>query len=206
MRATKTPRKPAYHHGNLALALIDHAMAQVRTAGADSLSLREAAKAAGVTAGAVYKHFDSRDALLAAVSKEGFRQLARLMHEGTLRRSGRARLLAVGQAYIAFASREQHLFRLMFSRIEARSPAGLPQAGLDERTPFDHLRAALADLSGSQPGNIDATLAAHAWCVAHGAASLISEGFWSPNDPRANAALSSFVDFATTANRKPAHR
>jgi 3-methylcrotonyl-CoA carboxylase alpha subunit len=40
MRATKTPRKPAYHHGNLALALIDHAMAQVRTAGADSLSLR----------------------------------------------------------------------------------------------------------------------------------------------------------------------
>lgn len=204
MRATKTPRKPAYHHGSLALALVDQGLAQVRTAGADSLSLREAARAAGVTAGAVYKHFDSREALLAAVSKEGFRELARLMKEGILRRSGKARLLAVGQAYIAFASREQHLFRLMFSRIKAQSPPGLPQAGLNGRTPYDHLRAALAELSGCQPAHVDPTLAAHAWCVAHGAASLISEGVWSPNDPRANAALTSFVDFAKTATRKPA--
>ncbi|TKW79284.1 MAG: TetR family transcriptional regulator, partial [Bradyrhizobium icense] len=62
-----------YHHGDLRRTLLAFALRRVRAGGAAEFSLREAARAAGVTGGAVYKHFESKDALLGAVAAEGFR-------------------------------------------------------------------------------------------------------------------------------------
>jgi len=202
MKTTRQTRKPPYHHGNLARDLIEHALAQVRSAGAGSVSLREAAKAAGVTAGAVYKHYENRDALLAAVSKDGFRRLSLMMQDGTQRKTGKARLVATGRAYIAFASAEPDLFRLMFSGVKARYPVGIPEAFSSQTSPYQHFLAALADVVGCEPADVDESLAAHGWCVAHGAASLICDGVWSVNDRRAQAALAGFADFVTTASRQ----
>src|SRR5215470_4643684 len=70
----KTQKKPArkYHHGDLRRALVDAALAIVERAGPGALSLRELARRAGVSHAAPYRHFESREALLAALATEGF--------------------------------------------------------------------------------------------------------------------------------------
>jgi AcrR family transcriptional regulator len=183
--------RSTYHHGDLARALLAIAIGHVRQMGVEGLSLREVAREAGVTVGAVYKHFADKEALLAAAAVAGFERLAVTTQKATRGRRGSARLLAVGQAYVAFASKETHLFRLMFSRLgmqQARSPLGLGLQGA-----FDQLRLAIADTQGIEPQAVAEDLLAVAWSIAHGAASLISDGVWKANDPRAHAALACAV-------------
>lgn len=62
--------KRAYHHGNLRPALINAALRELATAGIDGLSLRNVARRAGVSAPAVYRHFQDKDDLLTAVAVE----------------------------------------------------------------------------------------------------------------------------------------
>jgi AcrR family transcriptional regulator len=186
MTAVLSPRH-TYHHGDLRRSLIEVALARVRHDGVEALSLREIARDAGVTVGAVYKHFADKEELLAAVALEGFRLLASMTETATSRRRGKARVLAVGHAYIGFASSDARLFRLMFSRLgmqRARSPLGAGMQGA-----FDQLRHAIADAQGVAPDAVADDLLSVAWSVAHGAASLISDGFWTANDARARAAL-----------------
>src|ERR1700685_2917400 len=68
------PSRP-YHHGNLRQALLDEAMTALRDEGADALSLRELARAAGVSHAAPRRHFPDRKALLGALAIEGFERL-----------------------------------------------------------------------------------------------------------------------------------
>lgn len=189
-------QKNAYHHGNLAETLRTLALQQVRVAGHQAISLRELALAAGVTVGAVYRHYADRNALLAAVAAQGFDLFAQRARRNAARRSGRARLMAIGRAYVAFASHEPHLFQLMFSPlgVQCRRSGGGSNGGA-----FDQLRAALADLGDTTPEDVDPGLLAHAWAVAHGAAALVGSGVWAPDDPRALAAISQFADFAEGA-------
>ena len=67
-----TDSKEPYHHGNLRHALTVAAAHLVEQHGSDGLSLREAARAVGVTANAAYRHFDDKAALLTAVAARGF--------------------------------------------------------------------------------------------------------------------------------------
>src|SRR5689334_21589913 len=81
-RAGAKPRQNAsrqaaarpYHHGDLRRALIDAAMDLVGEGGPDAVSVREAARRAGVSPGAPFRHFASRDALIAAVAEEAQRR------------------------------------------------------------------------------------------------------------------------------------
>src|SRR3954471_23572746 len=82
-RAPAKPRRPAprrapaekpYHHGDLRRVLVDAAFDLVGEAGAGAVSVREAARRAGVSPGAPFRHFSSRDALLAAVAEEAQRR------------------------------------------------------------------------------------------------------------------------------------
>jgi AcrR family transcriptional regulator len=190
MAATASPRR-SYHHGDLRRSLIDVALAHVRRGGLEHFSLREAAREAGVTVGAIYKHFADREALLAEAALEGFVRLAAVTANATAKTHGEARLLAVGQAYVSFASQDPHLFRLMFSRLgmqRARSPLGDGMRGA-----FDQLRSAIAEVLNLAAKDVDDDLLAMAWSIAHGSSSLISDGVWKPNDKRAEIAMRRLV-------------
>src|SRR6185436_3917391 len=80
-KTAKTQRRPAaarprrdYHHGNLRQALIDAALELVREGGGEAVSVREAARRAGVSAGAPFRHFPTRAALMTAVAEESMRR------------------------------------------------------------------------------------------------------------------------------------
>ena len=111
------PSRP-YHHGNLRQALLDRAMTELRDEGADALSLRELARAVGVSHAAPRRHFPDRKALLDALAIEGFERLGDDMREAaaddgdadfepTLQRCARA--------YVTFATTDTALLELMFA-------------------------------------------------------------------------------------------
>jgi AcrR family transcriptional regulator len=114
-------RKP-YHHGALHAALIDASIALAREGGPDRVILREAARSAGVSHSAAYRHFTDREALLAEVSRFARHELAAEMRRRVNRtKDPRRRLRAVGTAYIDFALTEPGLFRAAFTSHPATS-------------------------------------------------------------------------------------
>lgn len=181
----KAAKKESYHHGDLRSALVGLALDHVRRHGAESFSLREAARGAGVTSGAAYKHFADKDELLAAVAAEALNLLAKRTQKATDGLKGKERLSAAAMAYIDFASAEPRLFRLAFSRFGSDSRAevnGIPNS-------FEQLRIAVAGVQTDPGKPVDTDVLALAWAVAHGVASLICDGMWKKNDPRVEAAL-----------------
>src|SRR5258708_37941532 len=74
----KSKRRPPaprpYHHGDLRRVLIDAALRLAEEGGAEQVSVREAARRAGVSAGAPFRHFETRDALMTAVAEEAQRR------------------------------------------------------------------------------------------------------------------------------------
>ncbi len=149
-RETKLP-VTTYHHGDLRAAVLSAAWKMIEEEGFLGLSVRAAARRAGVSHNAPYRHFADRDTLLDALAVEAFQHLKKAMEN----RAGRE----LGEAYVAFALEHPQRFRLMFSR--ARAIADL-QAQFAKS--FAHLGA-------------DAAAAgAAAWSLVHGLASLILEG------------------------------
>jgi AcrR family transcriptional regulator len=177
--------KKTYHHGDLRSALVKRALQRVRSGGTESFSLREAAREIGVTPGATYKHFADKDELLSAVAAEALELLAGRTQKAITGLAGKERLRAAAMAYIDFAASEPQLFRLAFSRFGSNSRTevdGIPDS-------FEQLRIAVAGVQDNPGKPVDPDVLALAWVVAHGAASLISDGMWKKNDPRLEAAL-----------------
>lgn len=189
-------KRNGYHHGDLRRSLIAFALRRLRRGGVDAFSLREVARALGVSSGAVYNHFRDREELLAAVAVEGFRLLARRVERTTRGLSGAARLDAVGSSYVAFASAEPWLFRLMFSRLGTKSAGESQREAGEASSMFQQLRSALAEVAGVEAERVDPSLVALAWSTAHGAASLICDGVWRRDDPQATLALRRVVELA----------
>ncbi|WP_084470081.1 TetR/AcrR family transcriptional regulator [Jiangella gansuensis] len=165
--------KAGYHHGNLRTALIESAVALVRAHGAHGFTLAEASRAAGVTAAAPYRHFDSREELLACVAERGFELLRATMSGVPV--GGWSdpldRVIALGVRYVEFAVSEPQLFKLMFS-LEYRLPAA--QAG---REALGLLEQALheAERAGRLSTDLGTAMKA-AWALAHGVATLRIDG------------------------------
>jgi len=108
-------RRTTYHHGNLRAALIDGASDLLEREGPLGVTLRGAAREAGVSQAAPYRHFASKSALLAAVAEAGFASLARTMDQAAQRHPdapGRA-LEAMAKAIVQFAARHPSRYRLM---------------------------------------------------------------------------------------------
>jgi AcrR family transcriptional regulator len=105
-----------FHHGNLRQALIDGALQILGKDGQNAITLREVARRAGVTHAAPYRHFTSKESLLAAVAEEGFRQLRREMEAAQHAVGGDALdgLQELGHAYIRFALKSPSHYRLMY--------------------------------------------------------------------------------------------
>lgn len=110
--------KRGYHHGNLRQALVDAALELVRDKGPTGFTLSEAAKLAGVTPAAVYRHFEGREDLIAEAARQGYIIFADVMefayNEG--RPSALAAFEATGRAYLAFAQRHPGHYVAMFNR------------------------------------------------------------------------------------------
>src|SRR5437660_2648263 len=103
--ARMRPRKP-YHHGHLEETLLKTAIQLIGEVGPAGFTLREVARRAGVSHNAPYRHFADRDKLLAAVAAQGFRKLARAMHDAAqLQAQPLDRLNAAGRDYIHVAHR-----------------------------------------------------------------------------------------------------
>jgi AcrR family transcriptional regulator len=117
-----------YHHGNLRTALLVEAERTVREHGVDQLSLRELARAVGVSHGAPRRHFPDRQALLDALAEAGFERLGAELRSAVdgVGESFAERLQATAAAYIRFATRDAALLELMFAG-KHREPTGALQ-------------------------------------------------------------------------------
>ena len=175
----KGPAPRGYHHGNLRRALLDAAIELIGREGADALTLRAAARAAGVSQAAPYRHFADKRELLAAVAEEGFRMMAADMRAGSAAYpdDAIARFRACGLAYLAFARAHPAHFRVMFGRHVAHRAAypGLKAAASES---FAELEARIAD--GQKAGFIVEgevrPLAIATWSTMHGFSSLLVDG------------------------------
>jgi AcrR family transcriptional regulator len=173
--STREPElnKP-FHHGDLRHALIEATAELIERDGPASVSLREAARVAEVSHNAPYRHFPTRQALLAAVAAHGFRQL-RTRFEEALAATPENRMLALGQSYLRFASTHPGLFRLMFgSGLDRQSHPELEQAAQEA---FGLLQRATLDSGSPSPR----AAALGAWALVHGLSHLIVDNQFSPD-------------------------
>ena len=131
-------------------------------------SLREAARRAGVSATAVYRHFPDKQALLAAVARAGLARLGAAQHAAYAEAGGGAAgFNATGIAYVRFALANPTLFRLIFSQ-----PIGEGLEGEGDAMTF-----LLANAAALAPAGVDARVfALQAWSLAHGLAMLMLDG------------------------------
>jgi AcrR family transcriptional regulator len=108
--------KRTYHHGDLRTALIQEGLALLEERQGDDIGLREVARAVGVSATAVYRHFPDKAALLRALSAEGLVRLAAVQQAAfDAAGGGKPGFAATGRAYVHFALANPALFRLVFS-------------------------------------------------------------------------------------------
>lgn len=161
----------AYHHGDLRAALIAAALHMLEEGdGPTTLSLREAARRAGVSAMAPYRHFADKEALLAAAAMVGFQRLEAALREADQAPEPREALVAQGVAYVSFACANPALFRLMFGATLAERHGDLAKAG---DAAFAVMAQRVAGLVGP---HAQAPRALHCWALAHGLASLGVDG------------------------------
>lgn len=107
----------AYHHGDLRRALLDECRVVLDDIGPTALTLRNLAKRIGVSHAAAYRHFRDKEHLLAAMSVQGFADLAARSEAATSKTDlTLGKLAAAGTAYVSFAEAHPELFKLMFSR------------------------------------------------------------------------------------------
>ena len=168
-----------YHHGNLKEALVRAALELIAEKGPAGFTFAEAARWAGVSPAAPYRHFRDRDELLADVARRGFEEFeARLAQAWN---GGRPDPLTafdrVGRAYLAFARDQQAYYSAMFeSGIPLDRNPTLVEAG--ERA-FGVLREAAEAILATMPvkGRPPALMVAlHIWSMSHGIASLFGRG------------------------------
>lgn len=167
-----------YHHGDLRNALIRAARRLIAERGPTGFVMADAARAADVAPSAPYRHFANREALLASVVEEGFRDLAARLRGARLdpALTPLRALDAVCRAYLDAARAEPATFLAMFDRRVAAAPAG--EAAASEDLAFEELALAVdAVLRTAAPEARPPTLmvAHHIWMLCHGAAVLFAD-------------------------------
>jgi AcrR family transcriptional regulator len=164
-----------YHHGNLREALVQATLELIAAKGPAGFTIAEAARLAGVSPAAPYRHFRDAEALLAEVALRGFERLAEVLARAwTNGKSNPVRAFeALGPAYLGFARDQPAYYAAMFeARIDRAQHPGL-QAAADRA--FGILREAATRLSESLPtGRRPPSLmvALHVWALSHGIATL----------------------------------
>lgn len=165
--------KPSYHHKALRQALLDAVLQLVKENGVAGFTLREAAKRVGVSHSAPYRHFSSREQLLAMLATEGHRELVqalRLALEGCS--NSRERLIAMAEEYVHFAMHRTPLFQVMFS--SEHSSEEFPELATAQGETMSFLMEEIA--TGQKSGAIRQSVRDHAlagWSAIHGLSILL---------------------------------
>lgn len=168
-----------YHHGNLREALIQAALDLIADKGTGGFTFAEAARAAGVSPAAPYRHFRDRDALMAGIAQQGFERFAEQLEAAW--QDGApdpvTALNRLGRAYLAFAREEPAYYAAMFE-------AGLPpdinrefaQAGDKAFALLRQAAEAVAERLPKQKRPPALMMSLHIWSLSHGIASLFARG------------------------------
>ncbi|NVO27827.1 TetR/AcrR family transcriptional regulator [Donghicola sp. C2-DW-16] len=171
--------KRGYHHGNLRQALVDAALELVRDKGPTGFTLSEAAKLAGVTPAAVYRHFEGREDLIAEAARQGYIIFADVMefayNEG--RPSALAAFEATGRAYLAFAQRHPGHYVAMFeSGISVNRTPELAEAASRSSRILEMAAAKLSERIPTDRRPPASMFSAHIWAMSHGVVELFARG------------------------------
>lgn len=160
---------PPYHHGDLRNALIRAGIEILRSEGAQGLSLREAARSAGVSQAAPYRHFKNKEALLAAIALEGFQILGEQIRNKVqaYRTNPEEQFHQTALAYLKLASDHSDHFKLMFTR-----HPDLDRVSQELFQEFMTIILRCQQERVIRAGNPD-QLALVAWCSFHGFAALL---------------------------------
>lgn len=174
--ATGAARRDSYHHGDLKRALTSAALSLVAEKGPKGFTLTEAARRAGVSAAAPYRHFADKAALLATVAEQGFGELHAELAGAASAPDPKDRVVQLGRAYVRWAVAHPDYYRVMFgAELSKADHPGLAVAG--EQAFGDLLDAiAACQRAGVLGGQDPRDLAAPLWSLVHGVASLAIGG------------------------------
>ena len=120
-QAENSTARGQYHHGDLRAHLIETVRILVEEKGADGFSISEAARRAGVSSAAPYKHFNDRNEIVRHVALAGIDRMRDQMDKAALGARGAplGPIIALGMCYANFARTEPGVFRLMFGLTES---------------------------------------------------------------------------------------
>lgn len=168
-----------YHHGNLKQALVEATLSLIEEKGPQGFTMAEAAKAAGVSPAAPYRHFSGKEDMIAEAARQGFEIFADLM-EFAYRKgapSALAAFEATGRAYLAFARKHPGHYIAMFEsglRISAD-----PALAMASERAMAVLARATEELLAHLPENRRppvTMVAQHIWAMSHGVVELFARG------------------------------
>jgi AcrR family transcriptional regulator len=168
-----------YHHGDLKNALIKAGMEILSSEGVSGLSLRKVAQKAGVSHAAPYAHFEDKQALIAAISTEGYRKLLDHLDAILVQypNDPKSQLVEAAWAYICFAQTDPAHFRVTFSSAvehEKNYPTLVEMTGKTFSRVVQIVGACQA-AGLLSPGPAD-VMAISVWSMVHGFTSLLIEG------------------------------
>jgi AcrR family transcriptional regulator len=173
-----TLKRKTYHHGDLRASLMEAADVMLDEEDAGTISLREVARRAGVSATAAYRHFQDKQALLAALAAKGFTDFGKAIMQAT--KDAENPLAAIGQAYVRFALERPGRFRLMYG------PA------ITDRSKHPELQMVLQGIQQGFAKNLEgrndlgedsAVASLRLWCMVHGLSQLLLDGMLQGHDP-----------------------
>lgn len=171
--------RDSYHHGNLRQALVEATVSLIEDKGPMAFTLAEAARLAGVSAAAPYRHFSGRDQLLEEVARQGFLDFAARLEaafdEG--RPSVLSAFLRMGQAYLGFAVEKPGFYMAMFeSGISISGNAELALAAQRAEAALVRGAEALFARLSADRRPPPSMVANHIWAMSHGVVELFGRG------------------------------
>jgi AcrR family transcriptional regulator len=163
----------AYHHGDLRDALVQAALREAERGGPEAISIKALAKKLGVSQPAPYRHFADREALLAAVTAEAFRQFSATLRESITKPSKRSKLSRFAQATLAFGLRRNGIYRLMFA---SRTMACAAKGSELHKAATETFGLVLEALEAPAVGLLRERHALKIWAALHGVVMLAEQG------------------------------
>ncbi|PEQ12903.1 TetR family transcriptional regulator [Novosphingobium sp. PC22D] len=168
----------AYHHGDLASALLKAAEEELALHGIEAFSLRAVAKRAGVSHGAPAHHFKDAKGLLTTLAARGYERLveAQVSRQREADEDPTAQCIASGLGYLDFARANPELFRLMFSSDKPRRSQD--DFARSAGTAFANLVGDIRNKLGSDPYEDPVAMkqVVASWSIVHGLADLLISG------------------------------
>ncbi len=173
--------KLAYHHGNLKESLVATALEMIEKEGLASVTLRELTKRLGTSRSAVYRHFESKEALLQEVIFAGFAMLEDAIAPILMQRdySVIKRFSMMGRAYVEFALAHPAIYRMIFGHELQRERE--EKCDMQDQTQATGFHALITLLQEGQEAGVfkkeDPMLQATVvWSMVHGVSNLLIDG------------------------------